>query len=1041
MKPTPITFLPGAVDQTKSTRALPLGGLTDAQNLTVTVDKGPTKRPGLSRTAPTTDSGTVGTIQDGVHVAGCDMLRDSKGQYYAYDPSANQLILQGNQFKSPMPSLVGTVEGVDGVMATNSIQVGNNIFTWSVADLFSSGTSRVVYQISQGTTGTALAGLGSIPISGVLQASAAYDSSGGFIWLFTHDGTNIVSRKISPTTGSVVAGPTTYVTASGGRAISGLHAERDATAGVIHVVWQEFAAASIAHGVSRLDTATGAPSGSPAALLTTAVITGTNINTSCGIRILKHTGANGKLYYALWRASPAASPALQLLLVQITVSSLALDAETVLQTITTGINNDAEIRGVCSGYVDSGGTRVVLNQYSFNDTTTTLTDNYYTWNYQIDKTTWDGATATTTVFAEGSWLGSDPSQVTGDSTGEWYVLTGFEDGREGLGQRTLFLRNSSGLIVSQGLTHGQAPPLWQMETPILNGSATAQIGQHHCTVTCLTSPTTSKLIHGVGKATDTITAFKQAIMTWDFNPTVGPPVAFGAGAIFPGGLPVFVGPRDYIREATPMLFPSYVSVLVAGAGAAVGDIVVGVVYRYVHSDGKITRSAPLTLAITGAKVDTTILFPALRHRMTPFGNTAQYEVYCSRPGSTTPTLQYVVKASVFAGNAVPITPYFNAATAATTGIVVGVPLYTTGGGLANSPMPSCRALTKWRDRIVAVGTPEDGEIWYTQEFEEGDGPRFNAAALRVFWFDGSGPIYAAGVISWDHLALFRSKEVGVLSGPGPDSLGQNGAYIAETLQGNRGCERPKSVYESPDGCGFQDKQSGRMCMVTPAGQILENNQGIDFYRTLTITSAQYFESVGQTWLGNSDGYYFVQDHRFPVKSEDGALRQWFTWFSSALNTPVVLSDSAEGPRAWEGSGVFRMQRASTYTDQTASSETQFFEMVQTGQISPFGRHGSGMIDSVIVQAIYLAAHTLKITVTPILDDGSTGTSSVHTVVASNPGTWAVEPSGCLHVTGVILRIEETASTTAGFALQAITMNVKPDSTTRLLGTSQKVSPA
>lgn len=999
------------------------------------------KRQGFSRTSVSTDSGILGTVLDGANVNGSDVLRDATGQFYSYDPQQAKLLLQGNEFRSPIPVLKGGIESIDGIHSTSAINCGTNLFLWGVSDP-GSGVNRIVYQINNATSGNLVAGYGVLGISGVLQAQAVYDGSGS-IWMFYHDGTTIKSIKLSAASGSTLAGPTTYVTASGGRAISGLHAERDATSGNIIVVWQEFLGTSIAHGHSLLDTATGAPKGSPAAVLTAVVVTGTNVNTACGIRILKYSGANGKFYYAFWRASDAASPRLDLMLIQVTISSLAIDTTTNLRAITTGMTNDAEIRGVCSGYVAANGDRVVLNQYILNNTSTERTENYL-----VSKTTWDGATATTADFARGSWLASDPAQLTGDSSLEWYVMTGFEDGLSGF-QRVLHLRKSDGDIQSQVLSLGRAPPVFQNDRPPLQSSTSAQLGQHVCSVADFESPVTGKFVTGVGVGTDNVTSYKPNVLTWDFTVTLGKPIPYKGGVVFPGGVPCFVGPNDYLQPLTPLLSPSYLTTA-AGGGGAVGTVQVAVVYRYVHADGTITRSAPIEASIASATDTATITFPTLRHHIGAFSGAFakwQAEIYCSTVGSTIPTLQYVVEGTVFGGDSIAsLTPFYNAATAATTGIITsGVTLYTAGGAPSNSPAPPCRWINSWRDRLILGGTEVDGEIWVTQEFEEQTGPTFNAARLRYFWTEGEGPITAGEVISWDYFSMFKRNRVGILSGPGPDGRGLNGSYIPQTLQGERGTTNPTSVFHGPDGTYFQDSSTGRICTVTASGQVVENMQGADDSRTSTVLCSAYLEgdstigNAGMMIYGLTGGVYLVQDVRWPLPGAGGQpTRQWSKWNSnaSALSTPGTILVASDGLHIWEAGGPLRKFKTSDFTDDGGGGNGSYLQKIKTGKMSPFSANGEGMIDQIIIQAHYQGAHTLRITVTP---DG--GTPSVHTHSASSPGVWVVEPSGCLNVCEVEIQIEETSSTTEGFILEAITMMAKPNKYVRLLSTTQKVAPS
>jgi hypothetical protein len=1027
VKPQSLTFYPGPVDQSRGARHVPMGGLVTAENMRMPKKGELRKRQGLSRTAPSTDGGTLGNVHSGVYVAGADVLKDDKGQFYAYDTNGGILRQMGSNLKSPMPVMRGVQSASVGLRRISGI-VGST--DELIITLGTAGYSWRIRSYSTGVTRSE----GSVTVSGILGACAVYDTVGDAFWIFTYSATTIRSHKLDRTTFATTT--TTYVTATYSHC--GMKAFRLSSPGEIAVVWQEKDNTNELRGQSYLDTATGAPKASPAAVTATNTVTSTNINAGGGTNILVSTGATS-WYWCGWRAAPAAtgSPILELFLHQVTTATLATAASSLLATITTGMTNDAEIRGVTCGWLDTTtGNRVVLAQYSLNNTTTERPENYLTRKY-----VWDGATSTASDFRRGSWLASDPSQVTGDSTGEWYVMIGYEDGQAGYPttghggfQRSLFLCKSDGVFVSQALTQGLAPPVWHRNEPPAHNSATAQLAVGDQFVTHLTSPETGKLYCAIGRATDIINGYRPTALTWDFTVSYGKPVTLGESAVFPGGIPCIVGTRQFLRELTPLVSPGYLTTA-AGGGAAVGDIVVGVVYRYVHQDGRITRSAPITATIAGATTAAALTYPLLRHFAGDFGGVAaQAEIYCSQPGSVIPTLQKVTLAFSSGADTNSQSPFYDAAGT----IITGTPLYTTGGGLLNSPAPPCRWLAFWRDRLFAGGTHEDGETWYTQELEEGGGPAFNAAALRSFWNDGSGPITGGVHAGWDALVIFRSNALAVLEGAGPDGNGQNGAYVARTLDEPRGLTAPMSLVTGKDGAYFQDAVTGRACVVTPGGKIVENMQGADDLRTSTVLCSLYSETDGQLWLGLANGVYLVQDMRWPLPgAENQPLRQWWKWVGGGtLLTPGAMLVGSSGPRVWEAGGALRTVRSSTFTDQESSGEAQFLQKVKTGKLQPFGPNGSGMLDNIVVQAHYVGAHTLRMTVTP---DG--GTPSVHTVTAASPGVWVIDPAGCLHVTEVEVQIEETGGTAEGFVLEGITMNVKPDSRSRLLSTSQKVAAA
>lgn len=1020
MKPTPITFVPGAVDQVRGSRHLPLGGLVTAENFTMTKEGELAKRTALQQTSPT---GLTGTVTDGAQAGNATIVRADTGRISALisSPTSRYQTISGDDLARAMPVVRGG--GIVEAQARRPWAVSAATVQWIFSLTFSvaAGSLRVVGRAFDTATGSFVSSLVLVTSNNLRSLAAVYDPVGAAVWVLTLESGQINAHKIPDSTLTVSA-TTTYASASGGREMTSLDAlympSLNGGSPEIVVVWNEFLSTSSAHGMSFLDTATGLPKSNPSSTVTATAIAATNINCTAGIGLSNWTGSNGNFYFSYWRASPSTNPALEWVRVRAAASggALVVGSTDILETVTSGITNDAEIRGVSTGYRQDASNEFYFGQYTLNNTSSERPENYRIRRYDF------AGLSLVNDWALGSWLASRPAQMGSN----WYIVSGFEDGVGGA-QRCLHLRkaNSGGVdIVSQALTHGKGPPQWQDNVPVLQGSTSAQLSQGSQFTTNL-EVSGNKLLCAVTTATDSPDTFRPVFLDWDFGATFGKPVALGESVVFPGGIPLVAHAAGRVHELTPLLAPPYLTGA-AGGGGAVGDIVVGIAYRFVWADGRITRSAPITTTIPAATTAATLTVPNLRHYTDGSNPRPQIEIYCSRPGSTTPTLQRVIDNSIASDTQASVSPFYDSATAATTGIVVGVPLPTTGGGLLSSAAPACRSVAVWRDRLVVSGTEVDGEIWVTQEFEEGLGPSLNAAALRYFWNDGQGGITGICPAGWDNLCLFKRDAVGLLSGPGPDGIGQLGAYVPQTLQTKRGLTNPASLYVGPDGAGFQDSQTGRMCMVTPAGQILENGQGIDDFRTSTILCAAYLESLGQVWLGITGGVWLVQDVRFPIESEKGSARQWWKWTSGALTTPAVVLDTPTGPLIITAAGKKVVRSTSTYRDEVSGTPTDYFEKVKTSKLTPFGRNGSGMLDQLIVQAHYQAGHTLKITVTP---DG--GTPSVHTVVATTPGVWVVEPSGCLHVTEVEVTIEETASATAGFVLEAITMLVKPDPHSRL----------
>jgi hypothetical protein len=129
-------------------------------------------------------------------------------------------------------------------------------------------------------------------------------------------------------------------------------------------------------------------------------------------------------------------------------------------------------------------------------------------------------------------------------------------------------------------------------------------------------------------------------------------------------------------------------------------------------------------------------------------------------------------------------------------------LYTTGGVLESIPVPPCKFVFTYRNRLVACDLEDDRQVWVSREYVAGEVPYFSdAITLRVD--SDPGPVIAGGVVD-DKAILFKRNSIYVFAGQGPTDTGaQNDYFAPQLLFDSIGCVDPASVVRVPMGVIFR----------------------------------------------------------------------------------------------------------------------------------------------------------------------------------------------------------------------------------------------
>lgn len=446
-----------------------------------------------------------------------------------------------------------------------------------------------------------------------------------------------------------------------------------------------------------------------------------------------------------------------------------------------------------------------------------------------------------------------------------------------------------------------------------------------------------------------------------------------------------------------------------------GDTAIAVVYRLLDQDGRVWRSSPYVLkdslywngsSLVGGggdyACDHRIRIPTLRHLMAD--TQAQIELYIGNVDlklfqvyANDPTVNYIdvfpkeIKSGQFAGS-------FATIEEAIAYVGEGETLYTTGGALENGPPPIARCACEWNNRVFVA---DGNDVFPSQEFSEGLGISWNSD-LRSRWERGTGDILAMSRIDADYLAMFKRDAIGVISGPGPDGMGQ-GNFNIKTLNTEAGCANVKSIVSGQDGVYYQDSKTGRLMVMPSNLQAQECAPGAFDAASSTITCALHVEKQRQLWFyaAGTTNRLIVIDYKH--KTEDCPFGSVYTWWIPW--TVSAMYNSLSGPVLVVNDGSTCAQVVGQCSDVIAGdSDPASISMdMITGDMNPIGLQRQFNLCRVQFLGEYGSEHRIELDVMP---DFASRTSMHVLNMTVGPEQACARPANCMRIQSVRLRVRE-----------------------------------
>jgi hypothetical protein len=401
---------------------------------------------------------------------------------------------------------------------------------------------------------------------------------------------------------------------------------------------------------------------------------------------------------------------------------------------------------------------------------------------------------------------------------------------------------------------------------------------------------------------------------------------------------------DSLTELGYLTFPANITATPSETGGAMqnGDYIYRVIFEWTDNQGLIHRSAP--------SIDIPVSVPLVPPPET-FTGSVTLEIptpaWTDKLGTRDPMRVVAYRTTIGPGTVFfrvtsdppPIDTVTGLVTITDTLVDTAIEsnefLYTTGGELFNDPPPPSTILLVAKNRVF-LGDTEDGHLWYSKKFVEGEGTAFNLGQ-RI---KPEGEITALAELD-DKIVVFERNRIFIISGDGPNALGQQNSFTPlQLVSTNVGCIDYRSVVEMSEGIMFQSDKGVYIISRSLAVQYI--GAPVEEFNDQTITDGTLVPNVNQIRFLTESGVTLLYDYFF---------NQWATWTNFTgvdatnwLGTYVHLKPT----------GFVNRETENLYLDNSVAIPLK----IETAWLKLAGVQGFQRIYRVIVLGDFQSPHTL-----------------------------------------------------------------------------------
>lgn len=1007
--PQSLTVKFGAVKTDANDRDLPPGTLTRLKNVRIDQDGALEKRNGYDRTASSTFSGgslsgSIANLLPGDTV----IAKDESHQLWARNGATNYY--RGlSRDVLPTWRQVGDRSSVSPARKPLTVGVGSDawIFHGGLATATGSPLQVTVIDGVTGATKVATALVGGIGAQDLELAAAVAD--GSVLWVFmvtSTDLTRILALRFNTAVDPSTADPTitTFYT-NAALSFTSLDA-RVLPSGQILVAATSFVTSGPDYvtGDVRMfaDEVTGLATG--AVVETAAKAIATTALCCNGVSIIDPDGGS-TVAICYYRPHPVTATFIELV-------HKTLNPSTLATTATNQVHSEDDTGsglfhvGVTGGYVSGASTEIrgTIVPLVLANTPSSFP------NIARDATVRHYRVGTGLIRSDAdAWLASKPFK----RGSEWFYVSGFHDGALAA-QLSYWLRTAADGGIVAPILDGEGGQVFHSGVRTTGRMDYTQRSGHIASTVAI-----SANVYAVALLQEDVTSNSPtpALVTLDFAAVTHS----SAPGIVPGGIPKWVSSADLAAELAPLQYP-YREIAVTNGDDVSALSVNRICYLFAtrNARGEVRRSQPSAVQqvvfleyVAGSAPEWfyPLAIPCERHQAP--GTDVWIELY----GSVNAGADLYLRARI-KNDPTTASVTYNAKPDEWGVGPQGELLYTTGAPLrANSSLPSAKLAWFWKDRWWLGGIPGSREVWFSQEKQQGRGPEFNPR-LVLEWHDGTGDVTAGGAVTSDVAAIFSRDAIALVSGVGPDGLGQGGGFSVQTVPGRDGCTNPASLVAHPAGVLlFQRAGDGRMCALAGAA-VVDVSQGLEHLMPFTVTGAVHDSAREQILLTFSSGTVMAQDIAHPTA--DQPYGQWIEHTSTALTSAPALGAQlvAGAPVFLEASGsmIATWSPGSAYND----NGSEVLKDWTLARWAPAGFMGEFDADHVWLSTTQLGGNSTYLYV--VTSDWATEN---HTDDVSVVPDVSFRCNAAYHTRELTLRVVELTATGAGRKFDGAVIEIRP----------------
>jgi hypothetical protein len=399
------------------------------------------------------------------------------------------------------------------------------------------------------------------------------------------------------------------------------------------------------------------------------------------------------------------------------------------------------------------------------------------------------------------------------------------------------------------------------------------------------------------------------------------------------------------------------------------------------------------------------------------GTQMMVEVYLGNNG--TPKLQAVVPVVGNVNNVMLI-----ASTPLVANMVNGETLYTTGNALSQTWPVSCQSMGTWNNRLFFA---QKNRIWVSKELEPGFGPLFNEVQTSI-WNEERNDITAIAPVDWNYLGIASADQVAVISGPGPDGVG-NGNYVIKTLPSYTGVAAGGIALQGSQGMYYQNKGTGRIMCLHPSLQVMEAAGGAYDYASYSFSAAAWYESENlMVFFAPASGAAIAIDYQHP--QDVAPFGQVYLWTFAAGFVPATACRDDSGLLVVSSQGdVYRTTTNQWVDDNNSGTTTDTYQMKLTSAELQLGDlQGSFNLDKAQTLLTMRGVSGVSIGVypgyaSPTASDSRTSMASIDLPAPINSGdteSVMTRPPNCMRIQSFrVVILEKAGVTTQSFEFEGV----------------------